>query len=46
MKSTNEVVKPIIPLTHREMHAKEYEAREELDEEEAVVLLGKIRARL
>ncbi|KAF8158250.1 HIT-like protein [Crassisporium funariophilum] len=34
------------PLTHREMHQKEFESREELDEDDAEALLTKIRARL
>ncbi|CAA7261435.1 unnamed protein product [Cyclocybe aegerita] len=34
------------PLTHLEMHQKEFEAREELDEDDAKILVQKIRARL
>ena len=35
-----------LQMTHREMHQKEFEAREELDDSEAVDLLKKIKAKL
>ncbi|KAF8909010.1 hypothetical protein CPB84DRAFT_1744094 [Gymnopilus junonius] len=43
--STNEAVGGKAPLTHREMFAKEGQARGELDSEEAEILLTRIRAR-
>lgn len=46
VEATNDAVGGKAPLTHREMHQKEFEAREELDEEDAKVLLKSIRARL
>lgn len=46
VESTNEAVGGRAPLTHREMHRKEFESREELDEDDAKVLLKKIRSRL
>lgn len=46
-ESTNEAVGGRAPpVTHREMHRKEFESREELDEDDAKVLLKKIRSRL
>jgi len=44
--NANEAVGGRAPLTHREMHRKEFESREELDEDDAKVLLKKIRSRL
>ncbi|EMD40001.1 hypothetical protein CERSUDRAFT_132773 [Gelatoporia subvermispora B] len=35
-----------LPITEKEMHQREWEARDELDEEEAAGLVEKIRARL
>jgi hypothetical protein len=46
VESTNEAVGGQAPLTHREMHRKEFESREELDEDDAKALLKKIRSRL
>jgi hypothetical protein len=46
VESTNEAVGGRAPLTHHEMHRKEFESREELDEDDAKVLLKKIRSRL
>lgn len=48
-KSRGKKVSPlqsIAPLSKREMHQREFESREELDEEEARVLAEKVRARL
>ncbi|KII86806.1 hypothetical protein PLICRDRAFT_270073 [Plicaturopsis crispa FD-325 SS-3] len=39
-------VDPATPLTAREMHQKEFEGREELDDQEGEALAQKIRARL
>ncbi|KDR82644.1 hypothetical protein GALMADRAFT_58051 [Galerina marginata CBS 339.88] len=46
VESTDEAVGGKAPLTHREMHQREFEAREELDEDDAQVLVKSIRARL
>ncbi|KAF8967079.1 HIT-like protein [Flammula alnicola] len=46
VESTDEAVGGMAPLTHREMHKKEFEAREELDDDDAEVLLKQIRSRL
>ncbi|KAH9480545.1 Protein hit [Psilocybe cubensis] len=46
VEATDEAVGGKAPLTHREMHQKEFEAREELDEDDAKDLLKGIRARL
>lgn len=35
-----------VPLTKKEMHKREFESREELDDEEAETLLESIRAKL
>ncbi|KAJ3516604.1 hypothetical protein NLJ89_g1029 [Agrocybe chaxingu] len=45
-ESTNEGAGGKAPLTHFEMHRKEFEAREELDEDDAKILVQKICARL
>ncbi|KAF9026110.1 HIT-like protein [Hymenopellis radicata] len=37
---------PHVTLTHREMHQMEYEAREELDYDDAALLLNRIRSKL
>lgn len=35
-----------IPLSHEEMHQKEFESRHKLDEDDAIALAKRIRARL
>lgn len=35
-----------VTLTQKEMHQKEFESRDELDDDEATTLVNKIRARL
>jgi hypothetical protein len=35
-----------LPLTAQDMHRKEYESRNELDEDDAHVLIGRIKAHL
>ncbi|KZP11307.1 HIT-like protein [Athelia psychrophila] len=37
---------PRIPLTHREMHRREFESRDELDDDDALVLVQKVKAHL
>jgi hypothetical protein len=44
--SSTEAVIREIPLTHEEMHQKEFESRHKLEQDDAIVLAGKIRARL
>ena len=44
--SSTETVERQTPLTHEKMHQKEFESRHELDEDDAIVLAKKIRARL
>lgn len=46
VEATDSVVGGRAPLTRREMHQKEFEARGELDEDDAKVLLPRIRAHL
>ncbi|TFK40693.1 HIT-like protein [Crucibulum laeve] len=46
IENTDDAVGGRAPLTRREMHQKEFEAREELDDDEAEELVAKIRARL
>ncbi|KAF8195499.1 HIT-like protein [Pholiota molesta] len=46
VEATNEAVGGRAPLTHRDMHQKEFEARDELDEDEAKLLLAQMRSRL
>ncbi|KAF7964886.1 hypothetical protein HWV62_1941 [Athelia sp. TMB] len=37
---------PRTPLTHREMHQREFESRGELDEDDALMLMKKVKAHL
>ncbi|KAF9013377.1 HIT-like protein [Cyathus striatus] len=46
VKDTNKAVGGRAPLTVREMHLKEFESREELDDDDADELAAKIRAQL
>ncbi|KAF9046475.1 HIT-like protein [Panaeolus papilionaceus] len=46
VEDTNKAVGGKAPLTHKEMHRLELNSREELDDDDAIVLLEKIRARL
>ncbi|KXN88144.1 Protein hit [Leucoagaricus sp. SymC.cos] len=45
-KSSKSSLRDVVPLSRKEMHQKEFELREELDEEEARILAEKVRARL
>ncbi|KAF8918865.1 HIT-like protein [Mucidula mucida] len=45
-KKTPQVREPHATLTHRDMHQMEFEAREELDYDDAALLLNRIRSKL
>jgi len=46
LPSSTEAVRGQLPLTHKEMHRREFESRTELDDGDAHVLAKRIRARL